>query len=223
MEPLDWTLDDLSRRVETALARLGPELGQHNGQVSEVPNARTIRYYTTIGLLDRPRSSGRTAMYRRRHLEQLVAIKRLQARGLTLVQVQERLLGLDDAALTALAGLPDDPAWVADTSGSLPADESRRTQSFWSAQPSAPAATKNSAGTNPSAAGLARATPRSRTAPAARSAAGLQLEDGVTLAFPAARPIRQDDLEALREALRPLVDTLRARGLIALALKEEEP
>ena len=37
------------------------EVGPLNGQIAEVPNARTIRYYTTIGLLDGPSDDPRVA------------------------------------------------------------------------------------------------------------------------------------------------------------------
>ena len=78
--------------------------GVPSGRVRDVPDLRTIRYYTTLGLLDRPAAMrGRTALYGPRHLLQLVAIKRLQARGLSLAAVQERVVGLSDAALRRLA------------------------------------------------------------------------------------------------------------------------
>src|SRR3954452_21706457 len=103
-EPL-WTIDELGAMV--ALALSVDYAGQANGRVRDVPDRRTIRYYTTLGLIDRPaQMRGRTALYGRRHLLQLVAIKRLQARGATLAQVQRRLLGLPDAALADLARLP---------------------------------------------------------------------------------------------------------------------
>src|SRR5262249_56989090 len=81
--------------------------GQPSGRVRDVPDRRAIRYYTTVGLLDRPAEMrGRTAMYGRRHLLQLVAIKRLQTRGLSLAEIQERLLGLPNSQLESLADLP---------------------------------------------------------------------------------------------------------------------
>src|SRR5947209_20571637 len=93
-----WTLDELSAQVALALA--ADYAGQASGRVREVPDARTIRYYTTLGLIDRPVAMrGRTALYGRRHLMQLVAIKRLQARGTSLAEVQERLVGIGNAAL----------------------------------------------------------------------------------------------------------------------------
>ena len=109
-----WTIDDLGAQVVLALAD-GHE-GSLNGRVREVPDVRTIRYYTTLGLLDRPvEMRGRTALYGVRHLQQLVAIKRLQVRGLSLAEIQERLLGLTDAelrrlsAVSARSGLSSEP------------------------------------------------------------------------------------------------------------------
>src|SRR5947209_4992852 len=92
-----WTIDELGSRVALALSE--DYDGQASGRVREVPDRRTIRYYTTLGLLDRPTLRGRTALYCRRHLLQLVSIKRLQAQGLTLAELQARLLGLTNAAL----------------------------------------------------------------------------------------------------------------------------
>ncbi len=98
-----WTIDELGERVAEALGGQGYD-GVPSGRVRDVPDLRTIRYYTTLGLLDRPAAMrGRTALYGPRHLLQLVAIKRLQARGLSLAAVQERVVGLSDASLRRLA------------------------------------------------------------------------------------------------------------------------
>ena len=98
-----WTIDELGERVAEALGGPGYD-GVPSGRVRDVPDLRTIRYYTTLGLLDRPAAMrGRTALYGPRHLLQLVAIKRLQARGLSLAAVQERVVGLSDASLRRLA------------------------------------------------------------------------------------------------------------------------
>src|SRR5690242_21178447 len=100
-----FTIEELGAKVALALAT--DYAGAPNGRVREVPDQRTIRYYTTLGLIDRPaQMRGRTALYGRRHLLQLVAIKRLQARGLTLAEVQARLLGQTDVALAKVARLP---------------------------------------------------------------------------------------------------------------------
>lgn len=97
-----WTLEQLSDRVADLLAD-GYE-GQRNGRVRELPNGRTIRWYTTIGLVDRPSATkGRVALYGRRHALQLAAIKQLQARGMSLAEIQERLLGAADEDLASIA------------------------------------------------------------------------------------------------------------------------
>jgi hypothetical protein len=52
---------------------------------------------------------GRTAMYGPRHLLQLVAIKRLQARGRSLVAIQAELAGATDTQLARVAQLAEAP------------------------------------------------------------------------------------------------------------------
>jgi len=102
-----WMIGELTDRVAAALA--GNFAGVANGRVRDVPDLRAIRYYTTIGILDRPvELRGRTAFYARRHLYQLVAIKRLQAQGLRLAQIQQRLLNLADRELQKLADVKAD-------------------------------------------------------------------------------------------------------------------
>jgi DNA-binding transcriptional MerR regulator len=101
-----WTLGELAERVEAALA---DNPGQVNGRVRAVPDQRAIRWYTTIGLVDRPAEMrGRTALYSRRHLLQLVAIKRRQAQGHTLAQIQAELAGATDESLQPIAALTAD-------------------------------------------------------------------------------------------------------------------
>jgi hypothetical protein len=105
MQEPGWTLDELAERVETALAV--DYRGQTSGRVRAVPDRRAIRWYTTIGLIDRPAAHrGRTALYGPRHLLQLVAVKRLQARGLPLVSIQQELAGATDTQLARVARLP---------------------------------------------------------------------------------------------------------------------
>ena len=76
-----WTIEELGDRVALELGGQSYD-GVPSGRVRDVPDLRTIRYYTTLGLLDRAAAMrGRTALYGPRHLLQLVLIKRLQARG----------------------------------------------------------------------------------------------------------------------------------------------
>jgi DNA-binding transcriptional MerR regulator len=196
-----WSLDELTAQVALALAV--DYAGQSSGRVREVPDVRTIRYYTTLGLLDRPAAMrGRTALYNRRHLLQLVAIKRLQARGLPLAEIQQRLFGLTDAALRQLAQLPaslDSAPRSRRQSSEEAAGQDR--QAFWAEPPSEPAAEGESLSSAPAESAL-------------RQILGVPLTDGATLLLDASRPLDEHDLEALRSAAAPLVKLLRARRLI---------
>jgi DNA-binding transcriptional MerR regulator len=72
-----------------------------------VPNERLVRWYVTVGLVDPPLSRrGRVAQYGRRHLLQLVAVKRRQAEGRSLAEIQTELAGATDEALAVAARLP---------------------------------------------------------------------------------------------------------------------
>lgn len=140
-----WTIHQLVEMVRLALGRVGYD-GQESKRVRDVPDERTIRYYTTLGIVDRPvEFRARTAYYGPRHLLQLVAIKRLQARGWSLLEVQKALAGADEVKLMALAGLPDDflqrlaqasadrPSESSDVEANVP-DRAERTR-FWAAVP----------------------------------------------------------------------------------------
>jgi DNA-binding transcriptional MerR regulator len=78
-----------------------------NGRVRDVPNERLVRWYVTVGLVDPPLSRrGRVARYGRRHLLQLVAVKRRQGEGRSLAEIQAELAGATDEALAAVARVP---------------------------------------------------------------------------------------------------------------------
>lgn len=97
-----WTLDALVARVTAELAERGLLGAQRDGRVAAAPDARTVRYYQSLGLIDRPRQVGREARYLERHRLQLLAIKALQSAGTPLAEVQARLYGRSDAELTAV-------------------------------------------------------------------------------------------------------------------------
>ena len=48
-----WTIQQLNAVVQQVLSAADYG-GQPSGRVREVPDLRTIRYYTTLGLLDKP-------------------------------------------------------------------------------------------------------------------------------------------------------------------------
>lgn len=194
-----WTLDGLSARVALALAE--NYNGQPSGRVRDVPDQRTIRYYTTLGLLDRPaQMRGRTALYGRRHLLQLVAIKRLQARGLSLAEIQQGLVGLPNSRLEALARLPKDAEATSAEVPVTPQEAADARPSFWAA---APTMTTDEEVTG-SPCHLVTLPPLQ----------AIPLPAGVLLLVPAARDIHPDDLEAIHSAAAPLLKLLEKRRLL---------
>jgi hypothetical protein len=199
-----WTLDELVERVAAALA--GPAYpGAPNGRVRDLPDRRAVRWYTTIGLVDRPAAHrGRTALYGPRHLVQLVAVKRLQADGRSLTQIQAELTGASDATLRRLAGVPKELL----SHGAPPTDPGAPRPRFWARSP-APAG-------EPSPAPLDD-TVAIRTGVALT---GVALPGGAVLLLPA-QP-GHDDLDAIQAAARPLLDLLADRGLL-LPSAEERP
>lgn len=220
MSEAGWTLEELGARVEHALS-VSDYQPATSGRVRAVPDRRTIRYYTTLGLIDRPELAGRTALYGPRHLRQLVAIKRLQGDGLSLEDVQQRLGGLDDRALAQVARVPSealtpDPLAVGSLEGdaavAAPAPatpEPSRRASFWRTPPAEPTAP------------VLEPLPLATSSPAAGSPTdadgevqGLSLDDEVTLVWGRERDLEPGDILALRAAAAPLLDLLREKGLV---------
>ena len=196
-----WTLTELEDAVAAALA----DGDAPNGRVRAVPDARAIRYYTTIGLLDRPTLEGRAARYGRRHLLQLVAIKRLQSQGRSLAQVQEALAGATSGQLERIARLA-----AGDTSTSR-----ARRERFWDARGAATPTTPEPAAepAEPPAPGPrpARRTKRDNGRPLLQ---GVPLAGGAVLLVPTSRPLTHDDVDAVRAAATDLTSLLAARGLV---------
>jgi len=99
----ELTLEDLVAAASKLLTHL--DLHQDDGRIAQVPDARGIRYYQTVGVLDRPlRYDGRHAIYGFRHLLQLLAVKRLQQEGHPLHLIQQSLAGRPTAALEQALG-----------------------------------------------------------------------------------------------------------------------
>jgi len=96
------SLDQLSREVARQLAKKGLLGTAPDARVAAAPDARTVRYYATLGLLDRPQIENRQARYGQRHLLQLLAIKAMQAFELPLAEIQQRLYGRSDSELELL-------------------------------------------------------------------------------------------------------------------------
>ncbi len=214
-----WTLDQLTERVAAALAVDYP--GQVSGRVREVPDRRAIRWYTTIGLVDRPAAMrGRTALYAERHLLQLVAIKRRQADGCSLAEIQAELAGATDAMLRSVARIPpltsiDGVRASGRKAGATPARAGGRAGGkFWAARPAAAApAAVDSAALPAPAAPPDQAGPPGR--PVADVRAAIRLPDGVTVLLPCGPGLSAADVAAVSAAAAPLLAELRRRGLTA--------
>jgi MerR HTH family regulatory protein len=166
-----------------------------SGRVTAVPDRRLIRWYTTIGLLDRPLPTrGRVARYGERHLLQLVAVKRRQAQGRSLAEIQAELAGATDAMLYRAAGLPQAAAIPRPTAGLPDVGASQERDGFWRA-----------------AVGAFHAPAPVVEAPVP-PVYPVALPAGVTLVLHAAPT--PEDLAAIRTAAQPLLDLLADRGLV---------
>lgn len=209
-----WTLSELVAEAAARLEALPPPT---NGQVRAVPDERTIRYYATLGLLDRPAAMrGRTALYERRHLAQVVAIKRMQSAGHSLADIQRMWPTLDEVTLSRMSGVQ------------VAAGKPRAARKeFWKrdvepdieATPKAPvrATLARAAATRPSSASPAATT---ISVPLAGNVSIV-----ITVPEDAAVSLSPADVRAARAAAAPLVAELAKRGLIAPAgaTLEEEP
>jgi DNA-binding transcriptional MerR regulator len=185
-----WTISELVDEVARRIAALPKP---QNGQVRAVPDDRTIRYYGTIGLIDRPAAMrGRTALYNKKHVAQVVAIKRLQTTGRSLAEIQAMWPTLDDATLSRMSGV--------DLPGATKSKATRK--DFWKAEP-------------------AHATPISAAAAPVRAAAAAPAELRVELApnislsieLSSDISISRADVAAIRAAAAPLIAELARRQL----------
>jgi DNA-binding transcriptional MerR regulator len=197
-DELLWTIAQLRDAVAAALEE-GYD-GPPNGRVRDVPDQRTIRYYTTIGLLDRAAEMrGRTAFYGRRHLLQLVAIKKLQAQGQSLAEIQRALIGQTNAALSRLAGV----GHVAVQEKSAPRANPQR--AFWKQEPASARPPRLDEIERVEAESTdARSEANDRLQPFQ----GVPLAANVTLLLGTSRRLEDKELEALRMACGPLIDLL---------------
>lgn len=223
-----WTLPELTAQAGSALSAALPS--RPHGRSRDLPNERMIRWYVTIGLVDPPSSRrGRVALYGSRHLLQLVAIKRRQAEGHSLAEIQAELTGATDATLQKIAAPGPDEHGRATAAGGTrtPGDATRASaratgpssaagedeghrRRLWAERPGPCAATEPGSG---------HAVAESRAAASAEVTAGdgsslvhgVRLAGGVTLLV--GTPLTSDDVDAITAVTGPLLDVLAERGL----------
>lgn len=107
-----FSLEELVEEVGRRLKELGITDGQLDRRVSAIVDIRTFRYYTTLGLVDRPLIEGREVRYHSRHVLQLLAIKALQASSMKLSEIQQRLYAKTDLELeTILKAVSAEQPW----------------------------------------------------------------------------------------------------------------
>jgi DNA-binding transcriptional MerR regulator len=233
------TLDELTELVGTALSVAVDYPGAPTGRVRDVPDQRAIRWYVTRGLVDRPVATrGRMVLYGRRHLLQLVAIKRRQADGASLAKIQAELTGATDETLAAVARLaprayaeparPTQPAPGAETSrgASRPEPDGhatplpRRTR-FWADRPRPSMATATCpTGLSERDTGTGTTAPPPEPSPDGNHARvhtgndglhAVRLAPGVTLLIEDGAG-QVTDPAAIQAAARPLLDLLATGG-----------
>lgn len=216
-----WTIRELAERAADALrAHAQPHAQPLNGRVRDVPGERLIRWYTTIGLVDPPLTRrGRIAQYGRRHLLQLVAIKRLQAAGRSIAEIQTALTGATDTTLerTAHPGWNGEAHEATTPSESSGAGHGRSRGRFWAERPAdatgreLPHPTTADAPPPP---GVGRPAPLPRPREQGALVRGIRLADGVTLVLDGAgRTPAEDDIQAVLTAAAPLLALLEERKL----------
>jgi hypothetical protein len=187
---MELTIRELA--AASAAAVEANALRASNRRVTELPDERTIRWYATIGLLDRPSGRrGRTSLYGERHLLQLLAIKRRQAEGRTIAEIQQELLGATDRTLRRIAG-----------------------PRFWG---DAPAGVGPAAGIWPGVRPVVRPVVALVAAPATAPPPGPSLSTGIGLGGEVVLLVpghpSDADLTAIRAAAQPLLDLLDRRRL----------
>jgi DNA-binding transcriptional MerR regulator len=186
----DLSLEALIEAADALLPAIAPD--QTRYKVRERPDARTIRYYVSQGLLPKPLGyDGGRARYGGVHLARLLLLKRRQAEHETLSRIARELAALDDVQV--IERLLDRqrqarPRRVVGPLPSLPPPESEPEP-----EPH-PAAADTAGALRPDARGPAR---RLTLAPGGTLELPLAL-----LADPAARRTLADNLESLAQWLR---------------------
>jgi DNA-binding transcriptional MerR regulator len=208
-----------------------------------VPDIRTIRYYTTLGLISpAAEMRGRTAYYGELHVLQIVAIKQLQAGGATLAEVQQKLVGLPQAKLQTIAKLPEGfweaaDQYLATVKSSQLSDSSESAESglskaeqrspqrdadaFWLAPVAMPDSRRQTV-SNETVKTTKKNEPLPRGSELVRSAIRFELPGGASMLIELPQDVvaggleqgGQLDVQALWISAKPLIEEMRRQKLI---------
>jgi DNA-binding transcriptional MerR regulator len=96
-----FTLPRLIEILKEQIPQIAPSQTKYN--VTDIPTSRTIRFYTSNSLVDKPVTrEGANALYGYRHLLQILAIKYLQSQYLTLLKIKSLVENADNRELDLL-------------------------------------------------------------------------------------------------------------------------
>lgn len=96
-----WSLEQLVQIANQLLPQFLPQQDDSH-LVQEEVNARLVRHYTTVGLIDKPHKDGREARYTYRHLLQLLVVRRLLREGYSAGSMNQLTLTKSNSDLEAL-------------------------------------------------------------------------------------------------------------------------
>ena len=106
-----WNARGLAAHVTALVDSAG--LRPPNASARAAPSARSVRFYVSHGLLDRPEGAGTAATYGYRHFLQLLAIKIRQREGQTLETIKREMKDVTGDALERRIAQSLAPALVA--------------------------------------------------------------------------------------------------------------
>jgi DNA-binding transcriptional MerR regulator len=92
-----WNARGLAAHVTALVDAAG--MRPTNASARAAPSARSVRFYVSHGLLDRPEGAGTAATYGYRHFLQLLAIKIRQREGQTLEAIKHEMKDVTGDAL----------------------------------------------------------------------------------------------------------------------------
>jgi len=100
-----FNIEELVEHAARIIPILVPK--QERYKVTDFPDVRTVRFYATRGLIDKPdRYDGQQSIYTFKHLLQLIVIKYLQSQYLTIKKIGQIFEGLSETELLKLINVP---------------------------------------------------------------------------------------------------------------------
>jgi DNA-binding transcriptional MerR regulator len=118
-----WNARGLAAHVTALVDAAG--VRPTNSSARAAPSARSVRFYVSNGLLDRPDGTGTAATYNYRHLLQLLAIKIRQREGQSLERIKSDIHEVTGDALERRVATSLAPALTAGADTAVAHDDDR--------------------------------------------------------------------------------------------------